>query len=104
MLVPPRRLLQNVTSVNTTAGTVAAGLPGAVIAIMFRYTPENLDNPWLQPLLDGTPTNLLFSQYVTARAGSNQYAAKNNSVEAEAPGPLNVGQLVSQANPSGFFT
>lgn len=48
---------------------------------------------------------LLFSQFVTAAAAAagarvNQYAAKNNTVDARGAGPLDLGQIVSQADPS----
>lgn len=36
---------QVVTSVNTTAKTASAGVPASVIAIMFKYTPDNTPNP-----------------------------------------------------------
>lgn len=84
-------------------GPSLSPLAGAVIAIMFRFTPDNTASAWLEPLLDATPTTLLFSKFVQL-AASNQFAAKNNSVEAESPGTLDLGQIVAQADPTKFFT
>lgn len=61
---------------------------------------------WLQPILDATPTTLSFFQAVTnVSLAANQYASKINAVESTNPGGrLDLSQIVSQADPTKYFT
>ena len=91
--------------VNQPANTTSlAGLvPGAVIAVLFQYTPDNTASSFLAPLLANAPTGLAFSNYVTA-ATANQYAAKNNSVETVVTSsPMNLAALVASADPTTYY-
>lgn len=94
-------------------GTASGGVPGAVIGIMFSYTPENVDNAWLTPLLNNVPKTLNFFQQVTrsngnlATNGYNNLTYGTNNVAdttSAATNPLNIGSIIGQSDASSYFT
>ena len=79
-------------------------VPGGVISIMFAYSPDNTANAFLDTILNNAPSGLNFATYVTA-ATTNQYAAKNNSVEAVITStPLDIASLVQAADPTTYYS
>ena len=89
--------------VNISGSTIAGLVPGGVIAILFGYGPDNNANTFVDSILNAAPSGLSFGQYVT-NAASNQYIAKNNSVEALITGgSLNLATVVQAADPTTYY-
>jgi Eukaryotic-type carbonic anhydrase len=99
-------IVNQLVTYNATTGAYKAGVPAGVITVMFGYTPDNTPSAFLDSIFTGLSTtkNLTFEQYVTM-AATNQYIAKNNSVENEVTGgaALDLSGLLASSSPSSYY-